>query len=98
LHIELEWCVERSLARTKDFEENPPEVDEEGVPSATLAPVDKDVQSLLQRGQPLPARVLLELVNRELAQDVAVTKGFVLDLPLVQAATSSRVAAAGDNA
>ena len=44
--------------------------------------MDKDVLSFLQKGIPITQISLLELVNKELSQDVTATKGFILDIPL----------------
>ena len=73
--------IEKVFERVKFFEENPPEVDDDGNPKDGLLPIEKYILVELEKGKAVDEEDVLELINGELEKDFTHSRGFILDLP-----------------
>ncbi|KRX06343.1 P-loop containing nucleoside triphosphate hydrolase [Pseudocohnilembus persalinus] len=58
VHIEPLILIEKAINKIKDFEENPPETDEDGNPKETLPDAISKVKENLDAGKEVPAESL----------------------------------------
>ena len=82
VHVSLENSVNKIFERVKFFEENPPEMDDNGVPKDGLTTIEKCVLEDLQQGKAVSDGDLLDLLNSEMKNPATASKGYILDLPL----------------
>lgn len=82
VHVSVENSVNKVFERVKFFEENPPEMDDNGVPKDGLTAIEKCVLEDLQQGRAVNEADLLDLLNAEMKNPATGSKGYILDLPL----------------
>lgn len=73
--------IDKVFERSKFFEENPPEVDEDGNPKDGLLAIEKYILAELQKGVAVEDEDVLDLINNELEKEFTQSRGFILDLP-----------------
>jgi adenylate/nucleoside-diphosphate kinase len=82
VHVSMESSVNKIFERVKFFEENPPEVDDNGIPKDGLTPIEKCIIEDLSLGKTVDPGDLLDILNEEMKNPATASKGFILDLPL----------------
>ena len=63
VYISVESMIEKLLERSKFFEENPPEADEDGNLKDGLLPIEKYILGELQKGVAIEEEDILDLIN-----------------------------------
>lgn len=82
VYVSIPTVINKLFERVKYFEENPPDVDEEGNQKESLTPIERYLIAQLEKGHFPSEEDILDLLNREMKSTQTLTQGFVLDLPL----------------